>query len=311
MTSENVADNGLLLSGLDGGNLLGFLAAIGTLQVVNFHNPSTEWRLGWVQSGKWTPALFGDDTITQGELVEILSLNLDAIEDNKAFEFAKNLSVAPDEFRKVAQDSQRCATSQDRRRADFIAAFGCEAATSRDKKKIQDTALRTMNGSGHQHFLGSMKELADKTGRDHLHEALFALWQYWDSTPYLRWDPVDDRRYALRWGNPGDTSKNPIRTVRGANRLAVEALPLLPTAPSESELQTTGVSRQDRRVFFTWPIWESPIDVNVVRSLLSMAELQKPEPNRVHLRNMGIVAVYRSERITTGRFRNFTPSHTV
>ena len=72
-------------------------------------------------------------------------------------------------------------------------------------------------------------------------------------------------------------SGDPVRTMRGANRLAVEALPLFPTVPGERHLHTTGFSqRRGEGVLFSWPIWEGALSIEVVRSLLSLAELQKP-----------------------------------
>ncbi len=295
--------HGIMLNGIDGANLLGFLAAIGTLQVANLDESSTEWKLGWWHIGAWTPVLFGDDAVTPGDLLEALMLNLKAIEDNRAFEFAKNLTISPEEFRRVTQDAQRCATLQDRRRADFMAAFGSETLVTRDKKKIQDTDLRTMSGASNQHFLGTMKSLAEETETEHLQTSLFETWRYTDAKPNLRWDPVDNRRHALRWTAPTD---DPIKTMRGANRLAVEALPLFPTAPGEKNLYTTGFSqRQGKGVFMTWPIWESALGPDTVRSLLSLDELQTSKPDRARLQAMGVVEVYRSERILTERQINF------
>ena len=300
---------GIMLNGLDGGNLLGFLAAVGTLRVANLDDSSTEWKMGWRHRGAWTPVLFGDDTITPGDLLEMLTLNLATIEDNTAFEFARNLNIDPEEFRAVTQDAQRRATLRDRRRADFLAAFGSETLITRDKKRIQDTALRTMSGASNQHFLGTMKTLVEETGPEHLQTSLFEMWRYTDDKPNLRWDPVDNRRHALRWTAPTD---DPIKTMRGANRLAVEALPLFPTAPGENNLYTTGFSqRRGRGVFITWPIWESPLGPDTVRSLLSLDELQNSKPDRARLQAMSVVEVYRSERILTDRQINFLPAQPV
>ena len=300
---------GIALNGIDGGNLLGFLAAIGTLQVANLDDSSTEWKMGWQHRGAWTPVLFGDESVTSGTLLEMLTLNLKAIDDNTAFEFAKNLTINPEEFRRVTQDAQRCATLRDRRRADFMTAFGSETLITRDKKKIQDTALRTMSGASNQHFLGTMKTLVEETEPEHLQTSLFETWRYADDKPNLRWDPVDNRRHALRWAAPTD---DPIKTMRGANRLAVEALPLFPTAPGEKNLYTTGFSqRQGEGIFITWPIWGIALGPDTVRSLLSLDELQTSKPDRVRLQAMGVVEVYRSERILTDRQINFLPAQPV
>ena len=45
------------LSGLDGGNLLGFLAALGTLKAVSDLSPDADWRMRWTnETGPWHPA---------------------------------------------------------------------------------------------------------------------------------------------------------------------------------------------------------------------------------------------------------------
>lgn len=303
-TSESVG--GLLLNGLDGGNPLGFLAAIGTLRAVTEANASVTWRMKWkVNGGYWSPVLIGDTILTKDVLIELLMPVLKQVKIDPALESHKNLTINREDFRKVTQDAQDGATFANRHYADFVAAFGCDSLSISEKDpKIQDTALRTMSGAGHQHFLDSMRQLAKETKPEHLFSSLFETWQYTDSKPSLRWDPIDDRRYALRWKEP---SGDPVRTMRGANRLAVEALPLLPTAPGTGQLHTTGFSqRRGEGVVFSWPIWDSPMSIDVLRSLLSLAELQKPRPDRNSLLATGVVEIYRSQRITRDKYRNFT-----
>ena len=47
MTSQEQSSNGLLLSGLDGGNPLAFLAALGTLRGLTIAWPGRRVRLSW------------------------------------------------------------------------------------------------------------------------------------------------------------------------------------------------------------------------------------------------------------------------
>ena len=299
---------GLLLNGLDGSNLLGFLAAVGVLRVATKADSQANYRARWeIRAGHWSPVLLGDTTLTAGGLIELLMATLTETKGDQAFGFADDLTINCEEFRKVAQSACNAADLTDRHYADFIAAFGCDSLPiSAKDSRIQDTALRTMSGAGHQHFVGSMRKLVAETNPDHLRGTLFEPWQYSDPKPSLRWDPLDDRRYALRWKEP---SGDPVRTMRGANRLAVEALPLFPTAPGERDLHTTGFSqRRGEGVLFTWPIWEVPLTIDTVRSLLSLAELQKPQPDRKRLLARGVVEIYRSQRITRDKYRNFTPA---
>ena len=294
----------LLLSGLDGSNPLGFLAAVGTLRTVSLAEPEVDWRMRWLaHEGVWAPTLSANPPASNDRLVSVLSSAL-RHESTPEFAFSKNLNIQPEQFRAQAEIAQDQAQPHDRRHADFMAAFACETLQTKDQKSIQDTALRTMSGAGHQDFLGTMKELVASTDEDHLRSALFKTWTRTDSKLGLRWDPEEDRRYALRWGNP--SHGDGVRTVRGANRLAIEALPVLPTAPSERELQTTGFSMREKSVLFTWPTWQVPIGIEIVRSLLSLPELQRHQPNRRRLNAMGVVEVQRSQRIAVGKYRNFT-----
>lgn len=302
MTNESP---GLLLNGLDGSNPLGFLAAIGTLRIATEANSSANWRVSWKeQGGHWSPVLLGDITLTADGLIELLMPALTEMKD--AFKFDNDLTINCEEFRKVAQSASNAADFTNRHYADFIAAFGCDSLPISVKdSRIQDTALRTMSGAGHQHFIGSMRELVGSTKSDQLRASLFEVWQYSDDKPSLRWDPLDDRRYALRWKEP---SGDPVRTMRGANRLAVEALPLFPTTPRERRLHTTGFSQRGGEVLFSWPIWDVALSIEVVRSLLSLNELQKPRPDRNNLSALGVVEIYRSQRITRDKYRNFRPA---
>lgn len=297
-------DRELLLSGLDGANPLAFLAAVGTLRTVSLAEPKADWRMKWLMhEGVWAPVLLANRPASAEAVVELLCASLRR-ESTPEFDFSQNLKVKPEDFRAQAAAAQDQARPQDRRFADFIAAFGCETLQAKDRKTIQDTALRALTGAGHQPFLDTMRKLVAETEAGHLRSALFETWSYADFRLGLRWDPEEDRRYALRWENPSDSDG--VRTVRGANRLAVEALPVLPTVPGERELQTTGFTTRARAVLFTWPIWEVAVGVDVVRSLLALPEIQQPEPNRKHLNAMGVVEVHRSQRISIREYRNFT-----
>jgi len=156
-----------------------------------------------------------------------------------------------------------------------------------------------------------MRDLVRLTAADHVNEALFGPWRYADDPPIMRWDPEEDRRYALRWREP---SGDPIRTVRGANRLAVEGLCFFPAVPVSQRLETTGfVGRRASDTYFTWPIWTAALSVPVVRSLLASADLRELSVSaqsqaRSRLMSRGVAAVMRSQRITVGKYRNFGPA---
>lgn len=244
------------LSALDGSNLLAFMAALGTLRVLSEagrkQTPVAQVRMSWSdRSGKWAPTLHHSALATPGQVADELGRVLCG-EDRPvepALLIAEDLTLSPDEFRSHALRAATDASMRDRVTVDFLAAFGCEACEKQEQ--IDDTALRTMSGAGHQHFLGFMAKLSAISNRENLFDALFRPWKYEDDRPSMRWDANDYRPYALRAFNP---SGDPIRTVRGANRLAIEALPYFATMPTERGIATTGFSRLERERFISWPI---------------------------------------------------------
>jgi hypothetical protein len=128
----------------------------------------------------------------------------------------------------------------------------------------------------------------------------------------VRWDPVEDRRYALLDRDPSDEG---ARTVWMANLLAYHALALYPAAPSARGLAVPGWREEGDRHTFTWPLWGSPVGPDTVRSLVALAELVLPRPDTATLRARGIAAVFRAERVVVGRGANrkvnFSPARAI
>jgi hypothetical protein len=266
-------------------------------------------RMRWVPGGaSYCPVLQLPSPADPEVIVEKLRAALRGLSGHYVITVDKDLKISRGVFRKLAAKAvEDFLTHTDPTAACMVAAFGCEAVGDEDGT-IEDTAFRTMSGAGHQHFLEFMNVLAKETTPEQLREALFGPWRYRDSSPTMRWDAEDDRRYALRWDEP---SKDPVRTVRGANLLAIAALPLFPVVPtSSSTVATTGFSgRGSRDTFIAWPIWTGWLALDAVRSLLGLKELQGRSQTSVKLLEMyGIAATYRSQRITLGKYRNFTPA---
>jgi hypothetical protein len=314
--SADTQPTDLLLFGLDGANPLAFLAALGTLRTLTLAIPDHTVRMDWIQHGTgWRPRLHSSPPIGDSDVLDALTARLESMQDHPALTWNDDIRATPDECRELVLEAQASAGPCDRTAADFLAAFASECVLDRGGEEVQDTALRTMRGSGHQHFLKTMRNLVAACSRDHLRRTLFEHWDYADPLKglSLRWDPADDRRHALQWVDP---SKDPTRrsagSMLGANRLAVEAMPLLPVMPVGRHLETAGFrGRRASNTYFTWPIWTMPVGVEVLRSLLALRELQQDTPDRHGLLAMGIAEGYRAQRITQGKFRNFSPAQAV
>lgn len=302
--------NGILLKGLDGSNPLAFLAALGTLRTLTLALPGEAVKMNWEQSeGAWRPRVRCSLSGDTDAMIERLHQLLAEATHRASFAIGDNLNLPADVFRehllKATESVQPLAEPMTRVDADFLAAFGSDAVRN-DDGTMQDTALRTMSGAGHQHFLKRFRELVAKTEADHLRRSLFLPWDYADDGRglNLRWDPLDDRRYALRWADP---STDPVKTMRGANRLAIEALPLISTMPTGHGLATTAFEgRGARDTYFTWPIWTTPVSMDVLRSLLH--SISRMKSDAVFRRGLQIPVLYTCARITIGKFRNFTPA---
>jgi hypothetical protein len=206
-----------------------------------------------------------------------------------------------------------------RNRADVLAALFSDAVENNEI--VAPTPFCLLFGQGHQYFLDRFSSVAKQAsvprggnGRgssspdDPLERALFRVWERVDATPGFRWDPAEDRRYALRFSDP---SKDTATTVHGANRLAVVGLPALTTCPGtvgkRVRLLTMGVRQTNSRdVEVTWPIWTRPASLEGIRALLTHPLLAVDEPDVTRLRALGIHEIRRAKRVSTGKFLNFT-----
>lgn len=287
------------LKGLDAANLLGYMAALGTLRTLTLARPDSVVRMNWCEgSGVWMPVLHSD-IVNEDEMAQGLESGLSG-DVNPAWTLGNDLTIKLVEFRRKAEEF---AGSRNSRACEFVTAFGSDGCLAGGKKElIADTDFRTMSGTGHQHFVGFMRELHEKTTGEHLRAALFHVWEYEDDKPSMRWDPNDYRPHALRATNP---STDPIRTVRGANRLALEALPMFPTMPRGDGLRTTGF---DQHAQLTYPVWVPKLDLLTVASLIGFSGYADASNNREELAARGIGQVYRAKRFTDGKYRNFRPS---
>ncbi len=293
--------NGIVLKGLDGANPLAFFCAIGVLRLVSSSIPGAKLR--WVLDGRWKPELLGTG-LDEAELLGLLESAAWVPTDSFA-ELGKNITVPPDVFRSFAARAANEANTLDRRAADFAAAFGSDGCVDEKLPRIEYTSMCFITGSGHQDFLETMKALTALAGTEFLRRALFGTWEATDKGLSMRWDPGDAREYALRWNNPGPEG---AWTMWGANRLAVEALPLFPTSPTAKGLETVGFRYSNKQEMLTWPMWSGALGIDMVRSLLAHGALQEDATDRRVLGALGVPEVFRSLRVRIGAGANFKVS---
>jgi hypothetical protein len=359
------------LAGLDGGNPLGFLAAIGTLMVLH-QGAYPQARLSWLRTTTYQPVLTGVPPDDRAKLYDTIAAALrghpvrDDAEDSrmaaqKSFDAAKRaLKLKRDEIKKrglrgkertavaeaevtpLEQEVHRnrsvwlaalkgavprpelslgqridCTDEEYRNFAvgllqnagiasreplDLLAAFASDACVEEKEHRVAATPFCFITGSGHQYFLDTVRQLMKVVTAERTRSVLLDRWTYSDEKLSLRWDPIEDRRYALMDRDP-TASDNKSRTVWMANLLAYRALALFPSAPGRQGLETTGWSGPGE--FFTWPVWEHPVDPDTIRSLMLLPDFRAPIPDRAALRARSVVAIFRSRRIKVGSGANF------
>ena len=308
MMTDSAVPAEVSLVGLDGANPLGFLAALGAFALLTARTAAVSmvWRstaLGW------RPTLAGVG-LGPADLVDALHGAVQAA-SMEAFEVDDRLPFSAAALAAAMQTHVAAATPARRRTIDFLAAFGCEIHVEKNGD-FQGTRLRMVRSgdSAGQGLPVYAKAMRRKLTAARLQRALFEPWDYRDQAFSLRWDPLEDQRYALRWGDP---SKSGRRTMLGANCLAVEALRLFPAQPGARRAETVGFGRNaQRQVHFSWPLWEAPIQLDVCAALLAQADWHAERFDARRMQALGVGAVYRSRRIQQNQYySNFAPAHPV
>ncbi len=312
ITSVEVCE-GLLLRGLDGSNPLGFLAALGLFRVLGQSRGSEEFRMSWVPSGgTWAPVLHSSASPPLEEDALLTSLTqrlVNVIEDHPANLLGQLDPVSGDgpARRRLIRE---IAIGSDRTRMDWASAIASDFAPPDSINQLQTTRR--------DYFFGNLSSVISRTNREHLRRAVFHPWDYSDAldNQSLHLDPSEDRRHAHQWNKPaGDPNRKTRGGMLGANRLALEALPLFPSFPEANTLRTVGFTgTRSTNTRWTWPLWSVRLSLPIVRSFLGSPVLQKDplgDADIASLKAQGVVAVYRTRRILVGKTPNFTPAQCI
>ena len=258
-----------VLLGLEPDNLLAFLALLGFHRALDQAAPDWNARTYWA-GGPLRPRLVLSKDVSRAEVLDAAGRGCGALAEAHSFRVHKDIDYTGVEARRELGDACRTSSQNGSLRMDMLTALMNDKAV-KDDGKVRATPFCTLFGQGHQHFLerlenvakgvppkDSQKELTERylNSVDRLEEALFTRWDRKDRTQSFRWDPLEDRRYALRFEDP---SSDKGMTVHGANRLASVAIALLPAVPrkerGEVRLYAVGTSwNRGSGLRVCWPI---------------------------------------------------------
>jgi len=297
------------LPALESTNPLGFLAALGVLDVLH--------RSGRTATLRWTDELVPHAVVTGASLDEVIELVLADLEgwrSSVVLAWPENdplhdVKPGPDQLRAWARSVW---SGEDAASADLFCALVAEGALD-GSGKAKPTHLHFT--AGQQKFLGMLRKLASEVGPNDVREALAGPWRHASELPSLSWDSRGERVFALRGFDP---SKEKRMGIPGADWLAFLGLRFFPVANSKGSLVTTACDRGWKRSRLRWPVWAVPLSAPVVLSLLCDPGLIDENPRdraldakRLAARGIHQVLEARIRRSDQGGYGSFGAAETL
>lgn len=289
------------LAGLEADNLLAFLALLGLLRALE--NERSQWnpRAHW-EGEPYRVVLTLQEEVCIGDLLTVADEGIGRLGRAFNFDEEKNIAYSLSEFRELCVQNR-----EDAEVLRALAAMGSDGTGKKsDLGKIEVTPYCAMFGQGHQHFLERLRKMTvsnNPPDTDMLARTLFHTWDYADKKTFsFRWDPREDQRHALQFGDPSE-SKNKIGTMTGANRLAAVGFCTLTAAPVRSRLATLGVFGQ-RKKNVCWPLPVVPTSMSGYLALLGHPDMET-ERRAKNLAVYGVSGIARAGKIQVGKYFNF------
>ncbi len=293
------------LTGLEGTNPLGFLAALGVQ--VAFASESEQPRLWW-----------SDDIIPHAVVDEEFDLERIADQCIKVFALWRDspaiapkrpdgsdmpkgdeLKLKPDDIRTYLQLINQCDLGEG-----LITALVAEGSLDNQGVAKPSDLYFT---AGQQKFLATARQILAGVSECDMLSGLEGPWNYESVLPSLGWDVVDDRIYALRASNPSPERKF---TNPGPEALAILGLSLHPVFGNSDRTFTQGCSGLWKAGSYSWPLWSKPASSYMVKSLLAHGYDPAASDRNRWFRSWGIFRILRSpiRRSGQGGYGTFGPS---
>ncbi len=301
--------NGTKLSGIEGTNPLGFLAAIG-VQVV-FADELEQPKLWW--SNDITPRAIVSEQFSIRRIAERAVRTFEYWNTSTALNVRgtvgkidpslDDLKLKPPEMRAYLSSD----TDNDR---GIELASALLAEGSLDKQGVAKPTDLYFT-AGQQKFLKSARKILTAATLEEVVVGLVGPWKYESNSPSLGWDVTDDREYALRARDPSSDTKY---TNPGVEALALLGLTRFPVFAGKETTLTQGCSGSWKKGKFSWPIWDQPATAHGVKSLLGNAYEHPQHTERSPLYNgWGIAKILKSpiRRSEQGGYGTFGPPEVV
>lgn len=255
----------LVLGPLSGSSPLGFLAALGALDVAQRTAPAERHTLHWTEELGPRAVLGGVDSLDH--LIE------QVLADRDRWRRSALLTLPASDLKPPDTELHNWAgtmAERSREESDLFTGLLAEGARA-GNNAAKPTHLHFT--AGRQQFLAMVRALADALDYEKVEEALRGPWLYSSLLPTLGWDTRGERVYALRGPDPSKPSEK--RTgVPGADWLAFLGLTFFPAFARDGKLLTTACDPDWKSGSFVWPLWDKPLAPMIVRSLLAFGTLR-------------------------------------
>lgn len=287
------------LTGLNGSNPLGFLAAVGLQVALD-------------DEGKASKLWWSDDVVPKAMLsiepgIDLADVALTCVARlrqsplfNSGIDGAGDLKFATDKIRPFLE-----VASSDPAAIRLASCVVSEGSIDRSGKAKPSDLYFT---AGQQRFLVIIREILDGVTREDILEAIDGPWSYASELPTLMWDTSDDANYALAARNPAVEKK---LTVPGAEALAILGLSAFPVFTGQERTLTTATSGTWKSGRFRWPIWHLAAGSGATRSLIQQIPAIDHRAGSTvdQLNGWGVELVYESSirRSDQGGYGSFSP----
>ena len=298
------------LTGIEGTNPLGFLAALGVQ--VAFESEPEQPLLWW--SDDVTPHAVVDENFSVDRIGDQALQVFDQWKSSLALDpkHHDGSSLHKGDALKLSSDDMRIYLSQavqDNTASPLISALIAEGSLDRKREAKPSDLYFT---AGQQKFLAMARKILNGVTKHDVIEGLEGPWSYSSKLPSLMWDVVDDRVYALAADDP---SKEKKLTNPGPEALALLGMSRHQVFGVRNRTLTLGCSGSWKEGRYTWPLWHRPASPSSVMSLLVHASHDRPTETERHrwFRAWGIVTVLKSpiRRSGQGGYGTFAPPEVV
>ncbi len=299
------------LTGLEGTNPLGFLAALGVQVLFDFeeHQPKLWWSDDVIPHAVVDAEFSVDRVVDQALRVFPMWAESPALSPGFGSKADNTGKFSPQELTKYLERTRSQFLGNR-----FATALVAEGSLDGAGKIAKPTDLYFT--AGQLQFLKIARQILTDVDSDSLVEGLAGPWSYSSPLSSLGWDTTDDRIYALAAVNPAKEKK---LTNPGTEALAILGLSYHPVYASRDRrgrdrTLTQGCAGPWRRGgTYTWPLWTRPATPNAVRSLLAHATGDELRRQSRNYRGWGISSIMRSaiRRSDQGGYGTFGPPEIV